>query len=369
MRRRTKWVGVPVVVVGLALAGGAFLLGRTTPCPPTGPARAVDSTHAQAYTVACYGGPEVMHLQDIPRPTPADTQVVVRVRAASVNPLDWHFLRGEPYVMRVSSGMGAPIEPRIGVDFAGTIEAVGARVKEFRVGDRVFGVANGAFATHVVVREAGVITHIPDSISFEDAAATGVAAFTALQALRDKAHVKAGQRVLINGASGGVGTYAVQIAKIYGAHVTGVASTRNVALVQSLGADRVIDYTTTNFTADSAKYDVILDMVGNQPLRALDGVLAPGGMVVIVGGTSRNPLLGPLTRSALAMLAAPILTGTFANFLAESTKPDVVVLRDWLREGKLRAAIDRRYPFAEVPAAVAYQEAGRSRGKVIVQVP
>ena len=350
MRRRTKWVGVPVVVVGLALAGGVFLLGRTTPCPPTGPARAVDSTHAQAYTVACYGGPEVMHLQDIPRPTPADTQV-------------------EPYVMRVSSGMGAPIEPRIGVDFAGTIEAVGARVKEFRVGDRVFGVANGAFATHVVVREAGVITHIPDSISFEDAAATGVAAFTALQALRDKAHVKAGQRVLINGASGGVGTYAVQIAKIYGAHVTGVASTRNVALVQSLGADRVIDYTTTNFTADSAKYDVILDMVGNQPLRALDGVLAPGGMVVIVGGTSRNPLLGPLTRSALAMLAAPILTGTFANFLAESTKPDVVVLRDWLREGKLRAAIDRRYPFAEVPAAVAYQEAGRSRGKVIVQMP
>lgn len=346
-----------------------FALRHESACP-TAPAAAatVDSTEMRAYTYACYGGPEVITLQRVPKPVPSDSEVLVQVHAASVNPLDWHYLRGQPYVMRLSSGIGAPDEQRLGVDFSGVVEAVGARVTKFKVGERVFGGRTGAFATHVIVRESGVIARMPDGVSFEDAAAAGVAAITALQALRDKAHVKAGQRVLINGASGGVGTFAVQIAKRLGAHVTGVASSRNVELVLALGADDVIDYTKRDFTTDSIRYDVIIDMVGNQPLRALDGVLAPGGMVVIVGGPNENAYLGPLVRSAKAMLAAPFLTGTFANFLAISTPQDVITLSEWMGAGQLRSVIDRRYPFAELPAAIAYQEAGRSRGKVILEV-
>ncbi len=371
MRRRTKWLAIPFAFLALGAIAGAAVLSRNAACPAvsTTVVSAADSTTARAYTYACYGGPEVIRAERIDTPTPADSDVVVRVRAASVNPLDWHYLRGEPYVMRLSSGLGAPTEQRIGADFAGTVQAVGARVTEFRIGDRVFGVRTGAFATHVVVREGGVIAHIPDSVSFDAAAAAGVAAITALQAIRDKAQVRAGQRVLINGASGGVGTFAVQIAKIYGAHVTGVASTRNMAMVKSLGADHAIDYTQENFTTGADKYDAIIDMVGNHPLRALDGVLSPSGVVVIVGGPNANAFLGPLTRLAMAMIAGPILKGTFTNLLASETKSDAVVLRNWMAEGKLRSVIDRVYPFAELPAAIAYQEAGRSRGKVIVQMP
>ena len=246
---------------------------------------------------------------------------------------------------------------------------MGARVTQFRVGDRVFGTRTGAFGTHVVVREGGTIARMPDSVSFEHAAAVGVAATTALQAIRDQAQVREGQRVLINGASGGVGTFAVQIAKRYGAHVTGVASARNVGLVQGLGADRVIDYTSDDFTKGIERYDAIIDMVGNHPLRALDAVLSPGGRVIIVGGPNDNAYLGPLIRSGMAILMAPVLSGTFITFTANENKTDLTTLRDWMQQGALRAVIDREYPFAELPAAVAYQEAGRSRGKVIVRMP
>lgn len=370
MRRRTKWIVIPAVLLAAITAAGALVLGHDTACPapPVTPVT-MDTTTMQAYTYACYGGPEVLRLETMAVPTPADSEVVVRVRAAAVNPLDWHYLRGKPYLMRLVSGIGTPSESRLGEDFAGTVEAVGARVRAFKVGDRVFGGRTGAFGTHVVVRENGEIARIPEQVSFAEAAGVGVAAMTALQAIRDKAQVKAGQRVLINGASGGVGTFAVQIAKHYGAHVTGVASARNLALLDSLGADRTIDYTTTNFTTDTARYDAIIDMVGNQPLRALDGVLAPGGMVVMVGGPNDNAYFGPILRSARAWLAAPVLTGRFANFLATSDRADLLVLRDWLEAGTLRSVIDRRYAFAELPAAVAYQEAGRSRGKVIVEMP
>jgi len=371
MRGRTKWLGIPAAILAVGAMAGAAVVSRTADCPPASAivVAPADTTAARAYTYACYGGHEVIHARNIATPTPTDSEVVVRVRASSVNPLDWHFMRGEPYVMRLMSGLGAPTEPRLGVDFAGTVQAIGARVTEFRVGDRVFGVRTGAFATHLVVSENGVIAHIPGRVSFDAAAAAGVAAITALQAIRDKAQVKPGQRVLINGASGGVGTFAVQIAKIYGAHVTGVASTRNMELVTSLGADRAIDYTKENFTTDTVKYDAIIDMVGNHPHRALDGVLSPRGMVVMVGGPNENAFLGPVTRLAMAKVAAPILQGTFADFLASETKSDAVVLRNWMDAGKLRSVIDRRYPFAELPAAIAYQEAGRSRGKVIVQMP
>jgi NADPH:quinone reductase-like Zn-dependent oxidoreductase len=368
--RKAKWVGITVALVSAAGAGGALALSHESPCADSAATpRAADTAGTQAYSYTCYGGPEVLRLASIATPTPADTEVLVRVHAASVNPLDWHFLRGKPYVMRMASGMGAPAEERIGADFAGTVQAVGGRVTEFRVGDRVFGTRTGAFATHVLVRGGGAITRMPDSVSFEQAAAVGVAATTALQAIRDQAWVQAGQRVLINGASGGVGTYAVQIAKIFGAHVTAVASTRNVDLVQALGADTVVDYTKDDFTKGTSRYDAIIDMVGNHPLRALDAVLAPGGRVILVGGPNENAYLGPITRSAMAILATPMLTGTFITFIANENKTDLTTLRDFMQRGTLRSVIDREYAFAELPAAVAYQEAGRSRGKVIVQMP
>ncbi|MCA2983050.1 MAG: NAD(P)-dependent alcohol dehydrogenase [Gemmatimonas sp.] len=369
--RKAKRVGILVLLLGAAGAGGALALSHEAPCADTaaqGPS-ASETTGARVYRYHCYGGPEVLRLEAIATPTPADTEVLVRVRAASVNPLDWHYLRGKPYVMRVESGIGAPKEKRIGADFAGTVEAVGKRVTQFKVGDRVFGSRTGAFATHVVVREGGTIAHMPDSASFAQAAAVGVAATTALQAIRDQAQVREGQRVIINGASGGVGTYAVQIAKIYGAQVTAVASTRNLAMVQELGADRVIDYTTTDFTTGAERYDVIVDMVGNHGARALDAVLAPGGRVVMVGGPNGNAYLGPITHLALAMVQAPVLSGTFIPFISASNKTDLMTLRDWMQRGALRSVIDREYAFAELAAAVAYQEAGRSRGKVIVQMP
>lgn len=370
MGRKAKWVGIAVVLLSATGGAGALALSHESPCADTAAAPgASDTTGAQVYSYGCYGGPEVLRLRSIATPTPADSEVLVRVRAASVNPLDWHYLRGKPYVMRVVSGMGAPSEERIGADFAGTVEAVGARVTEFRVGDRVFGTRTGAFATHVLVREGGTIAHMPDSATFEHAAAVGVAATTALQAIRDQAKVQAGQRVLINGASGGVGTYAVQIARIYGAHVTAIASTRNVAMVQALGADRVIDYTTTDFTKGTERYDVIVDMIGNHPLRALDAVLAPGGRMIIVGGPNDNAYLGPVGRSAIAIVATPVLSGTFITFTSSSNKADLATLRDYMQRGTLRSVIDRQYAFAELPEAVAYQEAGRARGKVIVRVP
>ena len=370
MGRKTKRLGVLIALLGAAGVAGAMALSHESPCPPPAASpNAGDTTGALVYTYRCYGGPEVLRLTAIPTPTPADTEVLVRVRAASVNPLDWHFMRGKPYLMRMVSGMGAPTQERIGADFAGTVQAVGARVTQFRVGDKVFGSRTGSFGTHVVVRESGAMAHMPDSASFEQAAAVGVAATTALQAVRDQAKVLKGQRVLINGASGGVGTFAVQIAKIYGAHVTGVASTRNVEMVQGLGADRVIDYTKEDFTKGGERYDAIIDMVGNHPLRALDAVLAPGGRMVIVGGPNDNAYLGPVTRVVTSMLAAPVLTGTFISFTANENKADVAMLREWMQRGSLRSVIDREYAFAELPAAVAYQEAGRSRGKVIVKMP
>jgi NADPH:quinone reductase-like Zn-dependent oxidoreductase len=371
MRRRLRWPLILCLVLIASVGVLALTLRYESPCPSIGSAEPplTDTTSTLAFTRACYGGPEVLRLQAVPTPTPGAGELLVRVRAAAVNPLDWHELRGKPYVMRLVSGMATPASSRLGADFAGVVEAVGPGATRFRVGDRVFGQRNGAFATHVLVRDTGVLAAIPEQVSFEEAAATGVAAITALQALRDKGRVRPGHRVLINGASGGVGTYAVQIAKRMGAHVTGVASTRNVALVQSLGADRVIDYTTEDVTADTARYHTILDLVGNHPLRALDAVLMPEGVVVIVGGPNENALLGPLTRSLRAMIAAPILTGTFANFLASATRPDLELLRDWLQDGTLRSVIDRRYPLAELPAAIAYQETGRARGKVLVHMP
>jgi NADPH:quinone reductase-like Zn-dependent oxidoreductase len=284
-----------------------------------------------------------------------------------VNPLDSHFMRGEPRVMRLGAGIGAPKDPIMGVDFAGTVEAVGPQVTRFKIGDAVFGGANGSLAEYVVVREARVVAK-PENATFEEAAALPIAAVSALQALRDRGQLKSGQKVLINGASGGVGTYAVQIAKAMGAHVTGVCSTRNVELVKMLGADRVIDYTKQNFTEESTRYDVIVDNVGNHSLSAMRNVLQPTGRHVIVGTSSREPWLGPISAWIKAAAVRPFVDQTPQFFMSSLNEEDFRALAEMMASGKVKSVIDRRFPLARAADAIVYLETGRARGKVVVNV-
>jgi NADPH:quinone reductase-like Zn-dependent oxidoreductase len=292
----------------------------------------------------------------------------VKVRAASINPLEWHYMTGTPYIMRLSAGIGAPEDPRIGVDFAGTVEAVGKKVTKFKVGDEVFGGRDGALAQYVVVRELGAIALKPSNLTFEQAASVPVAAVTALEGLRDKGKVHAGQKVLINGASGGVGTFAVQIAKSFGAEVTGVCSTRNVELVKSLGADHVIDYTHEDFTQGAERYDVIFDTVGNHPLSEYRRVMVPQGVFVIVGGQNTDPWIGPLAVPLKATLVSPFVSQKFQPFLAEINQKEVGVLADMLQSGKVTPVIDRTYPMSDIQSAMRYLLAGHARGKVVIEV-
>jgi NADPH:quinone reductase-like Zn-dependent oxidoreductase len=311
----------------------------------------------------------VLQLQAIEKPAPADDQVLVRVHAAAVNPLDWHYMRGSPYIMRLGTGLGAPKETRLGVDFAGTVEAVGSEVTRYQVGDEVFGGRTGAFAEYVTVGENRALALKPANLSFEQAAAVPIAAITALQGLRDKGRLKPGQKVLINGASGGVGTFAVQIAKALGAEVTGVCSSRNVDMVRALGADHVIDYTRENFTESGQRYDLILDNVGNHSLRAVRRALVPDGTLVIVGGSSKGNWIGPLQGPLTAILWSPFVGQNLENFMARLDSQDLSTLADLMRAGKVTPVIDRRFSLSEVPAAIRYLEEGHARGKVIINMP
>jgi NADPH:quinone reductase-like Zn-dependent oxidoreductase len=322
----------------------------------------------KAVVYRCYGPPDVLKVEDIEKPTPADNQVLVKVRAASVNPLDWHFMRGKPYMMRMMAGVGAPNDSRLGVDFAGTVEAVGKNVTRFKPGDDVFGGRNGAFAEYVAVREDRAVVLKPSNVTFEQAASVPVAAVTALQALRDQGHIQPGQKVLINGASGGVGTFAVQIAKSFGADVTGVCSTKNVAMVRSIGADHVIDYTQEDFTKSGQRYDLILDNVGSHSLLEYRHALNPKGIVVIVGGPNTGAWIGPMDAVIRAKVLSPFVSQQFSFFLAELNPEDLGLIRDLLQSGKVSPVIDRRYKLNEVPAAIAYLEEGHSRGKVVINL-
>jgi NADPH:quinone reductase-like Zn-dependent oxidoreductase len=367
MSRRSKILGGIVGVLAVCAVAFGLVLSHDSSCEaPPPPGTGVNLMKAIVYR--CYGGPEVLKLEDVPVPTPADGEVLVRVRAASVNPLDWHYMRGKPYFMRLSSGIGKPKVTRFGVDFAGTVEAVGKNVTRFHVGDEVFGGRTGALAQFVVVREDRGLSIKPENMSFEQAAAMPIAGITALQALRDKGKLKPGQNVLVNGASGGVGTFAVQIAKAAGADVTGVCSTKNVALVRSLGAHQVIDYKTEDFTKGSQKYDIIVDNVGNYPLLAYRRVLKPEGIVVMVGGPTENPWLGPLGRVLMAAALSPFVSQQYLMFLAELNGKDLGILRNMVEGHSVKSVIDRRYPLAETPAAIAYLEEGRARGKVVIDV-
>jgi NADPH:quinone reductase-like Zn-dependent oxidoreductase len=361
--RRT--LGCGTVVLALALVAFAVAWFRSdNDCA----ARSASvPEHPMKAVVYCeYGSADVLKVENIEKPVAGNGQVLVRVHAAALNPLDMHYMHGTPAVMRIDGGLRKPKSTRLGVDFSGVVEAVGPNVTQLKAGDEVFGTRKGAFAEYVVASAANLAPK-PENISFDEAAGIPVAAVTALQALRDKAQVKTGQRVLINGASGGVGTFAVQIAKSMGAHVTGVCSTRNVELVRSLGADAVIDYTRDDFTRRGERYDAIIDMVGNHTLREYRGVLNPNGSYVMVGGP-KGRWIAPMDRVARMALFSPFVSQKFGMMLGRTNRDDYMVLRDLIEQGKVRPVIDRRYTLEQVPEAMRYLETGRARGKIIIRI-
>lgn len=357
-------IGGLVALLALGTTALALLISHTTECLPA-EAASDASERMTAIIYRCYGSPDVLEVTEVEKPVPADNEVLVKVQAASVNPLDWHYMRGSPYFMRLGTGLGSPDDVRMGVDFAGTVESVGSSVTQFRPGDEVFGGRTGAFAEYVIVPEDRGVAHIPADVSFEQAAALPVAAITALQALRDKGELKPGEKVLINGASGGVGTYAVQIAKAMGAEVHGVCSTRNLELVSSLGADHVWDYRNEDYTESGETYDLIVDMVGNHSLMKNRRVLTDDGTLVIVGGPKGN-WIAPLKKPLGAMMLSPFVNQEFKLLLAEFNKDDLDQLAEYVRSGAVRSIIDQRFSLEEVPDAIRYSEAGRARGKIII---
>lgn len=368
LRHILKWTG-GAILVALILA---FLIGfiaywtSTNECDrntgaPANPMKAI--LHCE------YGGPQVLTLADVEKPTPTDNQILVRVRAASLNPLDLT-IRG-PWLLRPMFGMRKPKETRLGVDYAGTVEAVGKNVTQFKPGDEVFGGRDGAIAEYVCALADRAVVPKPANMTFEQAAAVPVAAITALQGLRDKGKIQAGQKVLVNGASGGVGTFAVQIAKSFGTEVTGVCSTRNVDLVRSIGADHVIDYTKEDFTNGAQRYDLIFDLIGNHSFSERRRVLNPNGICVMagVGGAGWHDGMGMRLAGELnAYVRSRFVREKFVAYIAAFNKADMTILADLMQSGKMTPVIDRTYKLSDVPAALQYLEQGHARGKVVITV-
>ena len=366
MKLRYKITGGILIFLLAAISSLALVLSHNAACPPA-PAISDGAKLMKAVVYRCYGSADVLELEDIEKPTPADYEVLVRVHAAAINPLDWHYMRDSPYFMRLGSGLGRPTDTRLGVDFAGTVEATGSNVTRFKSGDEVFGGRMGAFGEYVIVREDRGMVLKPSDVSFEQAAAVPIAAVTALQALRDKGWIQPGQKVLINGASGGVGTFAVQIAKALGADVTGVCSTRNVEMVRSIGADHVFDYTKEDYTDSGQHYDLIVDMVGNHSLLANRQVLKPEGKFVIIGGAKGNwfaPLMNPIK----AAIMSPFVDQEFGMMIARMDNEDLSILGELMQSGKVTSVIDRRYRLSEVADAIRYSEEGHARGKIIIEL-
>src|SRR5450755_814234 len=311
-----------------------------------------------------YGSPDALKFEEIEKPLAGDNEVLIKVRAASVNPLDWHFMRGTPYLVRMMTGLRKPKVKRLGVDVAGEVEAVGREVNQFKPGDAVFGTCRGAFAEYACAPETACVMK-PDNVTFEQAASVPIAAFTALQSLRDKGQIGPGQNVLINGASGGVGTFAVQIAKSFGAEVTGVCSTRNVDMVRSIGADQVIDYTQEDFTKNGQRYDFIFAVNGYHAIFDYKRALSPKGVYVMIGGS--------MAAMSQAMFLGPVISMTGKQKLgsmgvAKPNQKDLIFLKELLEAGKVVPVIDRRYPLHETAEAIRYLEAGHAQGKVIITV-
>ena len=310
------------------------------------------------------GSPDVLKCEEIEKPVPNDNEVLIKVCAAATNPLDWRLMRGGPYIVRKLFGIGKPKIKRPGVDVAGKVESVGRNVTQFKPGDAVFGLCKGAFAEYVCAPESAVILK-PDNVTFEQAASVPVAAFTALQGLRDKGRIQPRQKVLINGAAGGVGTFAVQIANSFSADVTGVCSTKNLDMVRSIGAGRVIDYTHEDFTRGTQPYDLILDCVGNHSFSAYRRVLKPSGICVIIGG---KELWSVLIRVLTAPVLSRLVTQKFIFFIAKVSKQDLTTMSELMASGKVRPVIDSSYSLSDVPKAIRYLEEGHARGKVVINL-
>ena len=315
-----------------------------------------------------YGSPDALGLEEVDKPTPGRGEVLIRVRAAGVNPLDWHFMRGLPYAVRMLAGWRQPKDTRFGQDVAGEIEALGADVKQFNVGDRVFGTCRGAFAEFACGSER-TFTRKPENVTFEEAAAAPIAALTALQTLRDKGRIEAGHKVLVNGAAGGVGTFAVQIAKSLGAEVTGVCSATNLGMVQSIGADHVVDYAREDFSQSARRYDVILDCVANHSLAAYRRCMNPEGRYVSVGRLDGGGrwMMGALWSGFAAAAHSSVGGKRFLSIFAKINKQDLESLQELLRTGRVKPVIDRCYGLQEVAEAIRYVERRHARGKVMIR--
>jgi NADPH:quinone reductase-like Zn-dependent oxidoreductase len=365
LKRVLKW---SASVILLVLAAWVFIAywSSTNECfrnasAPTNPMKAI--VHCE------YGSPDVLELKDVETPVPNDNQLLVRVRASAVNPLDLTI--AGPLALRPISGLRKPKETRVGVDYSGTVEAVGKNVTNFKPGDEVFGGKTGSFAEHICVLADRAVVAKPSNVTFEQAAAVSVAAITALQGLRDKGHIQSGQKVLVNGASGGVGTFAVQIAKSFGAEVTGVCSTRNVDLVRSIGADHVIDYTKEDFTNGTEHYDLIFDLVCNHSFTARRRVLTPHGICVMagIGGAGwHDGILGKIVGELYAIARSRFIEQKFVAYIASFNQKDMMTLAELMQSGKIKPVIDRTYKLSEVSKALWYLQEGHARGKVVLSV-
>src|SRR5438046_984102 len=367
IKRFLKWSFLLILVVLIGWVFIAYWMS-TNDCnrnaaTPSNPMKAI---------VNCEYGVGNLQLRDLEKPSPNDNEVLVRVRAASINPVDGHLIRGA-WPMRSMTGMRKPKNTRFGTDFSGVVEAIGKNVMNFKPGDEVFGAKNGAVADYICVKADRAIVMKPVNITFEQAGSVGIAGVTALQGLRDKGHIQAGQKVLINGASGGVGTFAVQIAKVFGAEVIGVCSTRNVDLVKSIGADHVIDYTREDFTRTDRRYDMIFDNVCNHSFAERRRVLNPKGICVLAGmggaGVKASEAIGRIAGNIFTARASSLFTDQkFAQYRTKSSKQDLTLLADLIRTGKITPVIDRRYKLDEAPEALRYLNEGHVRGKVVITV-
>jgi NADPH:quinone reductase-like Zn-dependent oxidoreductase len=364
MKLRHKLLTIPLLIVSAAVSIFAMKLSHSESCPAS-QELATGVASMKAVVHYCYGSPDVLEIVDVEMPVAGPNEVLVKVEAASVNPLDWHFMRGSPYIMRLLTGFGAPSDSRLGRDFAGTVQAIGEEVTEFEVGDRVYGGADGAFAQYLTRGATGSVAKIPDNVTSVQAASLPIAGITALQALRDKGQLQSGQKVLINGASGGVGTFAVQIAKSMGAEITGVCSTRNVEMVKSIGADHVFDYKQENYTESGQQYDLIIDTVGNHSLSANRRVLKPQGKLVLIGG-AKGDWIGPLAGPISAMALQPFVDQKLISFTAQMNAEDLTTLASMMSEGEVTAVIERSYSLDETAAAIRKSEEGHVRGKLVL---
>jgi NADPH:quinone reductase-like Zn-dependent oxidoreductase len=365
VKRVLKWIGIVTLVA--VLVGGLYLFVAYWRSSSDCDRNTAAPAHPMKAIRKCEYG--FVTLRDVEKPTPTDDQVLVKVRAASLNAADGHLLRGS-FLMRPFSGMRKPKDSRFGIDCAGTVEAVGKNVTQFKPGDEVFGSANGAIAEYVCASQRTLVTK-PDNITFQEAGSVAVAGLTALQGLRNQGNIQPGQKVLVNGASGGVGTFAVQIAKAFGAEVTAVCSPRNMEQARSIGADHVIDYTKEDFTVGDQRYDMIFDNVGNHTIAERRRVLTPKGICVLAGMGSAGKHEGQWSRLAgnlKAFFVSPFIAQKFKFFIAKVLQADLTVLRDLMQEGKVKPVIDREYSMSQTAEALSYLEEGHARGKVVITI-